>query len=74
MTQKYYLDSLDEHAYKKAHNVQNLWDHPAQSRYLNHIEVIWAIVKQRLRRRNLDFKEDKRSSVRELDKITQEQI
>ncbi|KUJ16107.1 uncharacterized protein LY89DRAFT_587503, partial [Mollisia scopiformis] len=43
--------------YKSAHNIQNLV-HPAQSPNLNPIEAIWSIIKQRLRRRLFDSKED----------------
>lgn len=61
--------------YKKAHNIQNLWDHPAHSPDLNLIEGIWAIVKQRLRRRTFDSEDEMKEALQEeWDKITQEEI
>lgn len=61
--------------YKKAHSIQNLWDHPEQRPDLNPIEGIWAIVKQRLRRRIFDSEEEIKEALQEeWDKITQEEI
>ncbi len=45
------------HEYKDSHNIVNL-SHPAQSPDLNPIEGIWAIIKQRIRRRIFDLKEE----------------
>jgi transposase len=43
--------------YKEAYNIQNL-PYPVQSPNLNPIEGIWAIIKQRLRRRIFDSEEE----------------
>lgn len=60
--------------YKEAHNIQNL-PHPAQSPDLNPIEGIWAIIKQRLRRRIFDSEEEMKEALQEeWDKITMDQI
>lgn len=60
--------------YKDTYNVQNLV-HPAQSPDLNPIEGIWAIIKQCLRRRIFDSKEEMKESLQEeWDKITLEEI
>ncbi len=60
--------------YKDAYNVQNLV-HPAQSPDLNPIEGIWAIIKQRLRRRIFDSEEEMKEGLQEeWDKITLEEI
>jgi hypothetical protein len=59
--------------YKDAYNVQNLV-HPAQSPDLNPIEGIWAIIKQRLRRRVFDSEEMKEALREEWDRITIEEI
>jgi transposase len=60
--------------YKDAHDVQNLV-HPAQSPDLNPIEGIWAIIKQRLRRRIFDSeKEIKEALQEEWDRITMKEI
>ena len=60
--------------YKEAHDIQNLV-HPAQSPDLNPIEAIWAIIKQRIRRRVFDSeKEMKEALQEEWDKITMQEI
>jgi hypothetical protein len=60
--------------YKETHNIQNLV-HPAQSPDLNPIEGIWAIIKQRLRRRIFDSEEEMKEALQEeWDKITIEEI
>jgi hypothetical protein len=60
--------------YKDAHNIQNLV-HPAQSPDLNPIEGIWAIIKQRLRRRIFDSEEEMKEALQEeWDRITIEEI
>lgn len=60
--------------YKEANGIQNL-AHPAQSPDLNPIEGIWAIIKQRLRRRIFDSEEEMKEALQEeWDKITMEQI
>jgi hypothetical protein len=60
--------------YKDANNIQNLV-YPAQSPDLNPIEGIWAIIKQRLRRRIFDLeKEMKEALQEEWDRITIEEI
>jgi transposase len=60
--------------YKDAHNVQNLVL-PAQSPDINPIEGIWAIIKQRLRRRVFDLEEEIKEALQEeWDKITMEEI
>ena len=60
--------------YKASAKVQNL-SHPAQSPDLNPIEGIWAIIKQRLRRRVFDSEEDMKQGLQEeWDKITIEEI
>ncbi|KIM94036.1 hypothetical protein OIDMADRAFT_136698, partial [Oidiodendron maius Zn] len=60
--------------YKEAHDIQNL-DHPAQSPDLNLIEGIWAIIKQQLRRRIFNTKEEMKEALQEeWDKITMEEI
>ena len=50
--------------YKEAHDIQNLI-HPAQSPDLNPIEAIWAIIKQRIRRRIFDFEEEMKEAFQE---------
>jgi hypothetical protein len=50
--------------YKEAHNIYNL-SHPAQSPDLNPIEGIWAIIKQRLRRRIFDSEEEMKEALQE---------
>lgn len=60
--------------YKDTHGIQNL-SHPAQSPDLNPIEGIWAIIKQRLRRRIFDSEEEMKEALQEeWDKITMEEI
>jgi hypothetical protein len=60
--------------YKDTYNIQNLV-HPAQSPDLNPIEGIWAIIKQRLRRRIFDSEEEMKEGLQEeWDKITLEEI
>jgi hypothetical protein len=60
--------------YKAAHKIQNL-SHPAQSPDLNPIEGIWAIIKQRLRRRIFDSEEEMKEALQEeWDRITMEEI
>ena len=60
--------------YKAIYNIQNL-SHPAQSPDLNPIEGIWAILKQRLRRRIFDSEEEMKQALQEeWDKITMEEI
>ena len=61
--------------YKDAYGIQNL-THPAQSPDLNPIEGIWAIIKQRLRRRVFDssVEELKEALQEEWDKITMQEI
>lgn len=60
--------------YKAIHNIQNL-SHPAQSPDLNPIEGIWAILKQRLRRRIFNSEEEMKQALQEeWDKITIEEI
>jgi hypothetical protein len=60
--------------YKDAHDVQNLV-HPAQSPNLNPIKGIWAIIKQRLRRRIFDSEEEMKEALQEeWDRITMEEI
>ena len=60
--------------YKDDYNVQNLV-HPAQSPDLNPIEGIWAIIKQRLRRRIFDSEEEMKEALQEeWDRITMEEI
>jgi hypothetical protein len=60
--------------YKDANNIQNLV-HPAQSPDLNPIEGIWAIIKQRLRRRIFDSEEEMKEALQEeWDRITIEEI
>lgn len=62
------------HEYKDAYNIQNLV-HPAQSPDLNPIEGIWAILKQRIRRRIFDSEEEMKEALQEeWDKITMEEI
>ena len=71
MTQKNYVDNLLP-IYIEA--VKSM-DYPTQSPDLNPIEGIWAIVKQRLRRRIFDSKEEMKETLQEeRDKITQEEI
>ncbi|KAF2178773.1 hypothetical protein K469DRAFT_598222, partial [Zopfia rhizophila CBS 207.26] len=56
--------------YKEAYGIQNP-AHPTQSPDLNPIEGIWAIIKQRLRRRIFDSEEELREALQEeWDKIT----
>ncbi|KAF2174545.1 hypothetical protein K469DRAFT_707336 [Zopfia rhizophila CBS 207.26] len=60
--------------YKGAYGIQNL-AHPAQSPDLNPIEGIWAIIKQRLRRRIFDSEEELKEALQEeWDKITMQEI
>lgn len=60
--------------YKEAHNIQNLV-HPTQSPDLNPIEAIWAIIKQRVRRRIFDTKNEMKKALQEeWDKITMQEI
>ena len=60
--------------YKEAHNIQNL-SHLAQSPDLNPIEGIWAILKQRLRRRIFNSEEEMKEALQEeWSKITIEEI
>ena len=50
--------------YKDAHNVQNLV-YPAQSPDLNPIKGIWAIIKQRLRRRIFNLEAEMKEALQE---------
>jgi transposase len=50
--------------YKDANNIQNLV-YPAQSLDLNPIKGIWAIIKQRLRRRIFDSEEEMKEALQE---------
>ncbi len=50
--------------YKRSYNIQNL-THPAQSPDCNPIEGIWAILKQRLRRRVFDSEEEMKEALQE---------
>ena len=60
--------------YKDAHGIQNL-SHPAQSPDCNPIESIWAIIKQRLRRRIFDSEEEMKEALQEeWDRITMQEI
>jgi hypothetical protein len=60
--------------FKEAHDIHNLL-HPAQSPDLNPIEGIWAILKQRIRRRIFDTEEEMKEALQEeWDKITMEEI
>lgn len=60
--------------YKEKHHIQNLI-HPAQSPDLNPIEGIWAIIKQRLRRKVFDSEEEMKEALQEeWDKITMQEI
>lgn len=60
--------------YKTAHNIQNLY-HPAQSPDCNPIEGVWAILKQRLRRRVFDTEEEMKEAIQEeWDNITMQEI
>lgn len=60
--------------YKRARDIQNLV-HPAQSPDLKPIEGIWAIIKQRLRRKIFDSEEELKEALQEeWDKITMEEI
>lgn len=60
--------------YKERHNIQNL-SYPAQSPNLNPIEGIWAILKQRLRRRVFNSEEEIKEALQvEWDKITMQEI
>ena len=60
--------------YKDARGIRNL-AHPAQSPDLNPIEGIWAILKQRLRRRVFDSEEEMKEAVQEeWSKITMQEI
>ena len=60
--------------YKESQGIQNL-GHPAQSPDLNHIEGIWAIIKQRIRRRVFDSKEEMKEALQEeWAKITMKEI
>jgi transposase len=60
--------------YKDAYNIKNL-RHPAQSPDLNPIEGIWAIIKQRLRKRIFDTEDEMKQALQEeWDKITMEEI
>ncbi|PQE05359.1 Transposable element Tc3 transposase protein [Rutstroemia sp. NJR-2017a BBW] len=60
--------------YKRAYNIKN-HRHPAQSPDLNPIEGIWAIIKQRLRKRIFDSEEEMKQALQEeWDKITMAEI
>ena len=60
--------------YKESQGIQNL-GHPAQSPDLNPIEGIWAIIKQRIRRRVFDSEEEMKEALQEeWAKITMKEI
>src|SRR5688572_5490422 len=60
--------------YKTTYGIENL-SHPAQSPDLNPIEGIWAILKQRIRRRIFDSEDEMKEALQEeWDKITMEEI
>lgn len=50
--------------YKRARGINNL-SHPAQSPDLNPIEGIWAILKQRIRRRIFNSEEEMKAALQE---------
>ena len=60
--------------YKDTYNVKNL-SHPAQSPDCNPIEGIWAILKQRIRRRVFDSEEEMKEALQEKwSKITIQEV